>query len=366
VTLPVRAHHVGSLLRPASLRAAYRRHRRGEIGDHEFREAQDEAIRDAVAMQEHLGLRVVTDGELRRTSYWSAFVAAVDGLEVDTSRFKFTYGTGDRLAFAAPHATGALRRWGAIAGAELDFLTEVASPASSRPKVTLPSPSTLQFGHGPVPRRYSSPQDFFTELAGIYRAEIADLAARGATLVQLDEAALAMLCDPSVRRRVEAAGEVPGQLVDDYVAAIAAAGAERPAGVALALHVCRGNFKGRWMASGGYEPVAEALFGGSGADMLLLEFDSARAGGFEPLRHVPATLSVVLGLISSKTPELECRDELLRRIEEACRYVDVERLALSPQCGFASTAGGNPLSEDDQRRKLALVVDVCNEVWGGP
>jgi 5-methyltetrahydropteroyltriglutamate--homocysteine methyltransferase len=366
VTPPVRAHHVGSLLRPAPLRAAYRRHRRGEIGDDEFRQAQDVAIRDVVAMQEDLGLRVVTDGELRRASYWSAFVAAVDGLEVDTSRFKFTDDTGVRLAFAAPHATGALRRWGPIAGAELDFLTEVASPASSRPKITLPSPSTMQFGHGPLPGRYSSPEDFFAGLAAVYQAEIADLAARGATLVQLDEAALAMLCDPLVQTRVEAAGEVPGQLVDDYVAAIAAAGAERPAGVTLALHVCRGNFRGRWMASGGYEPVAEALFGASGVDVLLLEFDSARAGGFEPLRHVPATMSVVLGLVSSKTPELECRDDLMRRIEEASRYVDVERLAVSPQCGFASTAGGNPLSEDDQRRKLALVVDLCDEVWGGP
>jgi 5-methyltetrahydropteroyltriglutamate--homocysteine methyltransferase len=366
VTPPVRAHHVGSLLRPAPLRAAYRRHRRGEIGDDEFRQAQDVAIRDVVAMQEDLGLRVVTDGELRRASYWSAFVAAVDGLEVDTSRFKFTDGAGDRLAFAAPHATGALRRWGPIAGAELDFLTDVASPGSSRPKITLPSPSTMQFGHGPLPGRYSSPEDFFAGLSAVYRAEIADLAARGATLVQLDEAALAMLCDPLVQTRVEAAGEVPGQLVDDYVAAIAAAGAERPASVTLALHVCRGNFRGRWMASGGYEPVAEALFGASGVDVLLLEFDSPRAGGFEPLRHVPATMSVVLGLVSSKTPELECRDDLLRRIEEASRYVDVERLALSPQCGFASTAGGNPLSEDDQRRKLALVVDLCDEVWGGP
>ena len=366
MTPPVRAHHVGSLLRPARLRAAYRRHRRGEIGEDAFREAQDEAICDVVAMQADLGLRVVTDGELRRVSYWSSFVEAVDGLEVDTSRFKFTDGRGDRLAFAAPHATGALRRWGSIAGAELDFLAGVVSPVSATPKITLPSPSTLQFGHAPLAGRYSSAEDFFTDLAGIYRAEIADLAARGGTLVQLDEAALAMLCDPNVRRKVEASGEVPGQLVDDYVAAIAAAGAERPAGVTLALHVCRGNFKGRWMASGGYEPVAEALFAGSGVDLLLLEFDSARAGGFEALRHVPATMSVVLGLVSTKTPELERRDELLRRIEEASRYVDVERLALSPQCGFASTAGGNPVSEDDQRRKLALVVDVCNEVWGGP
>jgi 5-methyltetrahydropteroyltriglutamate--homocysteine methyltransferase len=354
---------VGSLLRPSGLRAAYRRHRRGEIGDDEFRRAQDEAIRHVVALQEDLGLRVVTDGELRRTSHWSRFVAAVDGLEVGTSRFKFTDVTGDRLPYGAPWATGTLRCWQPIAGGELDFLAGVATAV---PKVTLPSPSTMQFGNGPLSGPYTSSKDFFADLSAIYRAEIADLAARGATLVQLDEGALAMLCDPAVRRRVETAGEVPGQLVDDYVAAIAEAGADRPEGVTLALHLCRGNYKGHWMAEGGYEPVAEAVFGSTGVDMLFLEFDSARAGGFEPLRRVPATAFVVLGLVSSRTPELEPRDELLRRIEEASRYVDVERLALSPQCGFASTAGGNPLSEDDERRKLGLVVDVCQEVWGGP
>jgi 5-methyltetrahydropteroyltriglutamate--homocysteine methyltransferase len=359
----VRAHHVGSLLRPPGLRAAYRRHRRGEIGDDAFRRAQDEAIRHVVALQEDLGLRVVTDGELRRASSWSQFVAAVDGLEVGTSRFKFTDAGGDRLASGAPWATGTLRRWQPISGGELDFLAGVASAV---PKVTLPSPSAMQFGNGPLSGPYTSSKEFFADLSAVYRAEIADLAARGATLVQLDEAALAMLCDPAVRRRVEAAGEVPGQLVDDYVAAIAEAGAGRPEGVTLALHVCRGNYRGHWLAQGGYEPVAEALFGGTGVDVLLLEFDSDRAGGFEPLRRVPATTFVVLGLVSSKTPELEPRDDLLRRIEEASRYVDVERLALSPQCGFASTAGGNPLSEDDERRKLGLVVDVCEDVWGGP
>jgi 5-methyltetrahydropteroyltriglutamate--homocysteine methyltransferase len=359
----VRAHHVGSLLRPPGLRAAYRRHRRGEIGDDAFRRAQDEAIRHVVALQEDLGLRVVTDGELRRASSWSRFVAAVDGLEVGTSRFKFTDAGGDRLASGAPWATGTLRRWQPISGGELDFLAGVASAV---PKVTLPSPSAMQFGNGPLSGPYTSSKEFFADLSAVYRAEIADLAARGATLVQLDEAALAMLCDPAVRRRVEAAGEVPGQLVDDYVAAIAEAGAGRPEGVTLALHVCRGNYRGHWLAQGGYEPVAEALFGGTGVDVLLLEFDSDRAGGFEPLRRVPATTFVVLGLVSSKTPELEPRDDLLRRIEEASRYVDVERLALSPQCGFASTAGGNPLSEDDERRKLGLVVDVCEDVWGGP
>jgi methionine synthase II (cobalamin-independent) len=244
VTPPVRAHHVGSLLRPDGLRAAFRRHGGGEIGDDELRRAQDEAVRDVVALQEDLGLRVVTDGELRRASYWCPFVAAVDGLEVGRSRFTFTDGTGDRLAFTAPHPTGPLRWTGPISGPELDFLAAVAS---ATPKITLPSPSTMQFWHGPLAGAYPSSEDFFADLAAVYRAEIADLAARGATLIQLDEVALAMLCDPAVRDTVAAAGEVPGQLVDDYVAAIAAAGAERPAGITLALHVCRRNYKGHWM-----------------------------------------------------------------------------------------------------------------------
>ncbi|HMK10032.1 MAG TPA: cobalamin-independent methionine synthase II family protein [Acidimicrobiales bacterium] len=350
-----RAHHVGSLLRPAALRDAWR------VGGPQLEGAQDTAIRDVVALQEDVGLDVVTDGEFRRLSYWNRFVEAVDGLEVGEARFSFTDDSGDRLAFTAPHVTGKVARTESVSGHEVDF---VRSITDRDVKVTLPSPSTMQFWFGPLTGVYDSSSAFFTDLAKVYQQEIADLVARGANLVQLDEVALAMLCDSAARDVVAAEGEDPEQLVDDYVAAIAAALHDAPANVITAMHVCRGNYKGHWMASGGYEPVAEKAFGHSGVDMLFLEFDSERSGGFEPLRHVPPTTAVVLGLVSSKTPELERREDLLRRIDEASKVVPVERLALSPQCGFASTIGGNPVTEDDEKRKLARIVEVCQEVWG--
>lgn len=364
MTAPVRAHHIGSLLRPSRLRDAFRRDRAGPIDDDEFRQVQDEAIRQAVAMQEGIGLRLVTDGEFRRASYWAHFVDAVDGLEVREALFEFTDASGDRMAFTAPHVAGRLARTGTISGEELSFLQKVAT---ATPKITLPSPSTMHFWRGPSgiePSAYGSVEEFFADLATVYRHEIADLAGRGATFLQMDEVALAMLCDPDVRKAAEARGDDPDRLVRQYVEAINDAGRDRPPGVTMAMHVCRGNYKGHWLASGGYEPVAETVFGGAGVDVLLLEFDSSRAGDFAPLRHVPEGTLVVLGLVSSKTPVLESKADLRRGIEAAARYVPVERLGLAPQCGFASTAAGNPLTEDDQKRKLALVVEVSQEVWG--
>jgi 5-methyltetrahydropteroyltriglutamate--homocysteine methyltransferase len=351
-----RAHHVGSLLRPAALREAWRR----AEGD-ELRAAQDVAIRDVVAMQEELGLGVVTDGEFRRLSYWSRFVEQVDGLEVGEARFSFTDESGDRLAFTAPHVTGKVARTAPISAHEVEFVRSITDRDI---KVTLPSPSTMQFWFGPLSGVYESSSAFFADLAQIYRDEIADLAASGANLVQLDEVALAMLCDSDARDVVAAEGEDPEQLVDDYVDAISGALRGAPESLTTAMHVCRGNYKGHWMASGGYEPVAEKVFGRSGVDMLFLEFDSERSGDFGPLRHVPPGTTVVLGLVSSKTPVLEPRDDLLRRVEEASKVVPIERLALSPQCGFASTVGGNPVTEEDEKRKLARIAEVCEEVWG--
>ena len=351
-----RAHHVGSLLRPAALREAWR-----NAEPEALRAAQDSAIRDVVAMQEALGLAVVTDGEFRRLSYWNRFVEQVDGLEVGEARFSFTDESGDRLAFTAPHVTGKVARTAPISGHEVEFVRSITDRDI---KITLPSPSTMQFWFGPLSGAYESSGAFFDDLAPVYREEIADLAERGANLVQLDEVALAMLCDSDAREVVAAAGEDPEQLVDDYVAAIAGALAGAPPSVTTAMHVCRGNYKGHWMASGGYEPVAEKVFGHSGVGMLFLEFDSERSGDFAPLRHVPAGTTVVLGLVSSKSPVLESRDDLLRRIDEASKVVPVERLGLSPQCGFASTVGGNPVTEDDEKRKLARIVEVCEEVWG--
>jgi 5-methyltetrahydropteroyltriglutamate--homocysteine methyltransferase len=360
-----RAHHVGSLLRPPELLSAWRQLANGEIDDAALTAAQDDAIRDVVALQESVGLAVVTDGEFRRLSYWKRFVDAVDGLEVGQARFSFTDDAGDTLPFTAPHVVGKVGRKEPVSGPEVDFLRSVTDRTI---KVTLPSPSTMQFWFGPLAQSgaYDSTAALFADLGSVYREEIADLASRGAGIVQLDEVAIAMLCDPQSRAAVAADGENAEQLVSDYVAAVADAVADAPPGVTTAMHVCRGNYKGHWMATGGYEPVAEVAFGASGVDLLFLEFDTDRAGGFEPLRHVAPETSVVLGLVSSKVPELESRDLLLRRIDDATKFVPVERLALSPQCGFASTVGGNPVTIDDQQAKLARIVEVCAEVWGTP
>ncbi len=361
---PFRADHVGSLLRPARLREAFRSRRDGELTDAEFQAVTEYAIRDAVALQEGAGLQSITDGEFRRASYWAHFVEAVDGLSTGPALFEFTDADGQRLAFTAPHVVGRLHRSRPISAAEFEFLR---TATSRTPKITMPAPSTMHFWRGPhavEPGGYGSLDDVVADLAEVYRAEIAELAALGATYLQLDEVALAMLCDPDVRGAVSDRGEDPEALVGRYVAAINDAVAGRPDGVTVSLHLCRGNYKGRWMSAGGYQPVAERVFGESEVDALFLEYDSPRAGDFAPLRHVSPATTVVLGLVSSKNPQLETRDELLRRIEDAARYVPVERLGLSPQCGFASTAAGNPVTADDEMRKLALVVDVAEEVWG--
>jgi 5-methyltetrahydropteroyltriglutamate--homocysteine methyltransferase len=361
---PFRADHVGSLLRPPELRRAFREHRDGRLGDDEFRRVQDDAIRRVVALQEGLGLRSVTDGEFRRASYWAHFVDAVDGIEVREALFHFRDEAGERMAFTAPHVSGRLRRGRPISAEEFRFLRAVTRET---PKITLPAPSTLHFWRGPAgiePRAYGDAAEFFADLARVYHDEIAELAKLGATYLQLDEVALAMLCDPDVRAAVGARGEDPERLVDRYVGAINAALDGRPSDMTVAMHLCRGNYKGKWMGAGGYEAVAERVFGGARVDALFLEFDSPRAGDFAPLRHVSADKRVVLGLVSSKTPVLEPEDELLRRIDRASRVVPLERLALSPQCGFASTAAGNPLGEDDERRKLDLVVRLARQVWG--
>jgi 5-methyltetrahydropteroyltriglutamate--homocysteine methyltransferase len=361
---PVRAHHVGSLLRPPGLRAAFREHAAGAISNDAFTAIQDNAIKEVVALQEGLGLRVVTDGEFRRASYWAHFAEALDGVDVGDARFDFTDEAGDRLAFTTPHVVGQVTRSRPISTHELDFLRSVCAVT---PKITMPSPSTMHFWDGDralAPAGYGSLRELLADLGRAYREEIADLAEHGATFVQLDEVALAMLCDPAVREAVVAAGESPEDLVDAYVEAINAAIRGCPDEVTTAMHVCRGNYKGHWMASGGYEHIAERAFGEIDVDVLLLEFDSPRAGDFAPVRHVTEAQMVVLGLVTSKSPALESRDDLLHRIDAASKHVPVERLALSPQCGFASTAGGNPVTPDDQARKLALIVEIADEVWG--
>jgi 5-methyltetrahydropteroyltriglutamate--homocysteine methyltransferase len=360
---PFHAEHVGSLLRPPELRRAFRERREGKIEEGEFRRVQDESIRDVLAMQESAGLKAVTDGEFRRASYWAHWVEAIEGLDVGESLFRFHDDSGEETEFTAPDVTGRLERPMAISGAEYDF---TARETDAVVKVTMPSPSTFLFwrGEDSLPDEYPTADALFSDLGRIYRDEIADLATRGAEYVQLDEVALVMLADPSVRERVQAHGEDPDKLVDRFVGAINDAVSERPEGVTAAVHICRGNYKGRWLSEGGYDAIAARAFGALDVDALFLEYDTPRAGDFEPLRHVPASKRVVLGLVSSKTADMESPDDLRRRIDEAAEHFDGDRLALSPQCGFASAAGGNPITPEAQEAKLRMIVDVAERVWG--
>jgi 5-methyltetrahydropteroyltriglutamate--homocysteine methyltransferase len=346
-----RADHIGSLLRPKKLREAFRT--RSGTG---LRQAQDEAIRDAVRLQRDCGLEVITDGEFRRISYWEKFVRLTKGLEVKDAVFTFHDAEGHESKFTAPYASGKVSR------AEPITLDEWGV---GNTKITMPAPSTMHFYRfTDWGSAYGSEPEFFRDLGKIYQAEIADLARAGCKYVQLDEVAVAILCDPAAREKVKAAGEDPDRLVDLYIGAINEAVKNRPAGVAVGVHVCRGNYKGMYLSEGGYDSVAEKFFGRTNVDHFLLEFDTPRAGGFAPLRFIPREKSVVLGLVSSKTPLLEEIDELKRRTEEAAQYVDQSRLAISPQCGFASTMGGNPVTEADERAKLRLCVDAARAIWG--
>ena len=347
--MPVfRADHIGSLLRPKKLREAFRT-------GNDLKNVQDEAVRDVVRLQRDCGLEVITDGEFRRISYWEKFVRLTRGLEVRDAAFTFHDAAGHESKFTAPYVSGKVSRGEPIAVDELGF---------GNNKITLPAPSTMHFYRftdwGDA---YDSAEAFFRDLGKVYQAEIAALAGAGCNYVQLDEVAVAILCDPAARAKVRAKGEDPDRLVDLYIAAINEAVKGRPKGMAIGVHVCRGNYKGMYLSEGGYDSVAERFFGATNVDHFLLEFDTPRAGGFEPLRFVPGNKSVVLGLVSSKTPQLESIDGLKRRVDEASAYLAGDRLAISPQCGFASTIGGNPVSEADERAKLRLCVEAAQAIW---
>ncbi len=361
---PFRADHIGSLLRPQPLRHAFRQHADGEMTDAAFRAAQDDAIRDVVKLQEECGLGVVSDGEFRRISYWEKFVRLTDGLSVKDAVFKFHDDHGHEADFTAPYATGRVSRSAAITLDEFEFVRDLTRAV---PKITMPAPSTMhlyRFSDYAAPGIYPDPEEFFADLGRIYQQEIADLARAGARYVQLDEVALAMLCDPAARARVSAGGQDPERLVDLYVEAINQAVKDAPAGMVIGVHMCRGNYKGRYLSEGGYDSIADKLFNRARVNHFLLEFDTPRAGDFAPLRFMPKNKGVVLGLVSSKVPQLESVEALQRRADEAAEFVDASRLAISPQCGFASTMGGNPVSEADERAKLRLCVDAARTIWG--
>lgn len=362
-TPPFRAEHIGSLLRPDALRDGFRRLSKGEIDADGFRAIQDECIRDAVAMQEEVGFEAVTDGEFRRTTYISHFVDSVDGLEFAPSSFRFYEDDGTAHEFVAPRAVGRIERVKANSGEEFEFLKTVTGRTI---KSTLPSPATMHFLGGaedPPKDVYPDREALFDDLARAYREDIADLAARGARYVQIDDVPFAMLCDGSLRSQLAARGEDAEALVDAYIELTNDSLAGRPADMTVGFHICRGNLKGTWLSQGGYDAVAEKLFERLDVDHFCLEYDTERAGGFSPLAAMPEDKGVVLGLISSKLPPLEDPAAVEARIAEASRYVPLERLAVSPQCGFSSAVIGNPVSPDDQRAKLALVVEIAERVW---
>ncbi len=361
---PFRADHVGSLLRPKELREAFRMYGREPTPSPAFVEVQERAIADVVKLQEDAGLQVVTDGEFRRSSYWGRFVARCEGFAIKPAVFKFRDDHGHEVDFTATYASAKLARIQPLAADEFEFLHKVTKVTG---KITMPAPSTMHFyrcADFADASVYADARSFFADLTKIYREEIADLARAGCRYVQLDEVAVAMLCDPAIRAKVEAAGQDPDKLVDLYIEAINNAVSGAPSDMRIGIHMCRGNFRGHYLSEGGYESVAERYFRNCNVTHFLLEYDTARAGDFKPLRFVPKSKGVVLGLVSTKTPVLERIDDLRRRTDAAAKFIDLDRLGIGPQCGFASTAAGNPLTEADERAKLGLVVAAARAIWG--
>ena len=363
---PFRADHVGSLLRPQVLKEARARFQRDEITKEQLRAVEDEAIRDVVRKQEAIGLRSITDGEFRRTMFHVDFLQRLEGVAVSGGiATKFRTRAGD-IDFAPPRVTvtGKLRHVQDIQTADFQFLRSVATRT---PKVTIPSPTMVHFRGGRKGidiTAYPDLDEFFDDLARVYREEIASLYKAGCRYIQLDDTNLAYLCDPQIRAQTQERGEDPDDLPHAYAALINSVIDGRPSDLTVAIHLCRGNMQSAWVAEGGYEPVADALFNELHVDAYFLEYDDARSGSFAPLRLVPDDKVIVLGLLTSKSAALEHAADIMRRLDQASRYLPLERLCLSPQCGFASTVQGNRITEADQWAKLERVVAVTQQVWG--
>jgi 5-methyltetrahydropteroyltriglutamate--homocysteine methyltransferase len=371
-TPPFRADHVGSLLRPPSLLDARAAHAEGRLDDAGLRAAEDDAIREVVAMQKDVGLRSATDGELRRASWHMDFIYQLDGVTKAPGDLKvqFHNAEGDiEFTPAAMHIDGRLGVSDTIFGEDFAFLRQAVGDldGGATPKLTIPSPSMVHYRGG----RASIDQDvypeldaFWADLTAAYAEEVRRLGDAGCTYLQFDDTSLAYLNDPEQRRHVEAIGGDGEHQHEAYIKHINEALAARPEGMSVTTHMCRGNFRSSWVAEGGYDFVAEALFNDLDVDGFFMEWDDARSGGFEPLRFVPRGKVVVLGLVTTKRGELESADDLKRRIEEASRFVDLDQLCLSPQCGFSSTVEGNALTYEQEVAKLRRVVEVAEDVWG--
>lgn len=364
---PFRADQVGSLLRPDFLHAAREQFTLGRISREQLREVEDRAIAQAVRLQEEVGLKAITDGELRRAFFHLDFLEQLAGVKAGASGVIRQADGTEQLAPPVIRVTERVRHVVDIQRADFEFLASCLTPGHIG-KVSIPSPTMLHFrgGRAGISAEAYPTLDpaFYEDVAAAYAAELRSLAAAGCHYVQLDDTNLAYLCDDRMRAAVRSRGDDPDELPHRYAAFINRIAARKPPGMALTIHLCRGNFQSTWAASGGYERVAEALFSEMNVDGYFLEFDDARSGGFEPLRFMPRQKIAVLGLITTKGGNMETVDALQRRIEEATRFVSLEQLALSPQCGFASTVEGNKITEAQQRAKLDLVVQTALRVWG--
>jgi len=367
---PFRADHVGSLLRPLELLHARAEHQAGRLSAEELRRAEDRAIGDAVRMQREIGLQGVTDGEFRRGSWHMDFLYQIGGVaKTDQNlRIQFKNETGPVEAALGAFRIGRRLTLDKTIFAEDFAHLKSATPTGTVAKLTIPSPSMLHYRGGRAvidQAAYPEMEAFWHDLAEVYRKEIAGLAALGCTYLQLDDTSLAYLNDPAQRAYVTSIGGDGDKQHLINIRLINQALANKPPDMTVCTHMCRGNFRSSWVAEGGYDHVAEALFGELAVDGFFLEYDDARSGGFEPLRFVPrGKKRVVLGLVTSKRPALESKDELKRRIDEAAKYVPLEQLCLSPQCGFASTVDGNAVTIEDEQAKLRLVLETAREVWG--
>ena len=366
-TPPFRADHVGSLLRPQFLLDARDQRKRNEISADDLRKVEDQAIREVVKLQENIGLQVTTDGEFRRTYWHLDFLEQFSNVKVIPPSIKAKFHTheGD-IEFAPPgiRVEGKLARPHPIFVEHFKFLKSVTKVT---PKITIPAPSNMHFRGGRKAideKAYPDLGEFYADLGRVYSEEVKDLADAGCRYLQIDEVNFAYLCDPKLREQVQNIGSDPNSLPQTYAKLINDSLAGKPDDMAVAMHLCRGNFKSAWVAEGGYEPVADVLFNQVNVTGYFLEYDDERSGDIAPLRFVPAGKTVILGLVTTKLSKLETKDSLKRRIEAAAKYCPLDRLALSPQCGFSSTIEGNDITVGEEIEKLKLVVEVAKEVWG--
>jgi 5-methyltetrahydropteroyltriglutamate--homocysteine methyltransferase len=363
---PFRADHVGSLLRPPELKQARADHKNKKISFEELKRMEDKSIRSAIALQEAAGLQAITDGEFRRAFWHVDFLTGFEGIAATQGQYALKFhgeGGAESETKSMMVVTGKVRRARPVMVSHFDFLKKSTSKTA---KLCIPAPTYLHMRGGRKvvdAKAYPDIEEFWSDIARAYQEEIADLAKAGCTYLQIDDVSFATLCDEGIRAQVKRDGEDPAKLPAKYASVINSLLKNKPKNMGVTMHTCRGNHASMWMAEGAYDAVAEGIFQ-TDVDGFFLEYDSARAGGFEPLRFVPKGKRVVLGLISSKNPQLESKDQLKRRVEQASKYVPLDDLCLSPQCGFASSEVGNKLTADDQRRKLELAVETAREIWG--